>query len=332
MSSPAVILSRGAPCWWLLVALALVVKPAHAERIKNPTEPVEAATPVVESSAPPAADDAVPATAREPEPTPMDVPASQEELIPATLSSTAVAGVPLEDGTEWVLGPDDKASIPENSAAAAAFKRLRPAEHLAANSEIDKRLTRILAQERRGDLAGALHTATLALTAAPDRRQLRQITAQLQIALGRPTDVLQTLAPLVDINDSHWTPFFWAGVAELMQGHFARARNYLERATQLDSDRVEPWIARAIVEQETGNYAAALQLLEVARQRSPADTRLLLNLGYTYEKLGHTAAAIQNYKASLAGIPADRSAAKDRQLISERILKLSDSPAISAVN
>lgn len=324
--------SRRAGRWWvahapllaLLFSVIFAITPARAERIADPvvTEP----TLDTES---PAVADAAPATERAP--ATESVPVLREETVPTVLSPMAVAGVPLADGSELVLGPDDKAAIPENSAAAAAFKRLRPAERLTATSDTDRRLSLILAHERRGDLQSALQAAVVTLAAAPDHRHLRRLTAQLQVALGRHAEVLQTLAPLLEIDDSDWAPFFWAGVAELMQGHHTSARVYLERATQLDSDRVEPWMARAIVEQETGNHAAALQLLEVARQRSPADAQLLLNIGYSHEKLGHAAAAIQNYEASrsLAGRPPDQTASGPNQGLAERILRLSGSRAVS---
>jgi tetratricopeptide (TPR) repeat protein len=93
------------------------------------------------------------------------------------------------------------------------------------------------------------------------------------------------LAPLLEIDHDNWLPFYWAGVAELMQLNLDNARAYLVRACSLDADRAEPWIARAVVEQEAGNYAGSLQLFIVARQRSPALPEILNGIAYSQAML-----------------------------------------------
>ena len=119
-------------------------------------------------------------------------------------------------------------------------------------------------------------------------------------------------------------PYRWCDLGDVLlaSGQAAAARYSFERASQLDSDHVEPWIARATVEQEVGNFAAAIQLLDVARQRRPADPQVMMNLGYAHERLGHATAAIECYEAVLALLPANQNASAQRQLIAERVLSL----------
>ena len=50
---------------------------------------------------------------------PSEVPPESVDSGPAPLSATAVAGIPLEDGGELVLGPEEKISSDDHAAAAA---------------------------------------------------------------------------------------------------------------------------------------------------------------------------------------------------------------------
>ncbi len=234
---------------------------------------------------------ASPAAAGTSEPSAPAMPASPELLPdaglttgdngPAAMSSSAVAGIPLEDGGELVLGPEEKVSSDDHKVAAERFQHMRKDGKLAATSDLDREVPRILQREQSGDIRGALTSARDALARLPNHQNLRQITARLQIANGDYGSALLTLAPLLEIDRDNWLPFYWAGVAELMQLNLDNARAYLARACQLDADRPEPWIARAVVEQEAGNYAGSLQLFAVARQRSPARAEILNGIAYS---------------------------------------------------
>ena len=203
------------------------------------------------------------------------------EVGSAAMSSSAVAGIPLEDGGELVLGPQEKVSSEDHQVAAERFAHMRKDGKLAATSDLDREVPRILQREQSGDIRGALSSARNALTRLPNHQNLRQITARLQIANGDYGSALLTLAPLLEIDRDNWLPFYWAGVAELMQLNLDHARAYLARACQLDADRPEPWIARAVVEQEAGNFAGSLQLFAVARQRSPARAEIVNGIAYS---------------------------------------------------
>lgn len=240
------------------------------------------------SAAPPAA---VPAAAPAPA-----APAAPVEVAPeaglasdeggsATMSVDAVAGIPLEDGGELVLGPEEKVSSDDHKAAAERFAHMRKDGKLSASSDLDREVPRILKREQAGDIRGALLAARGALARLPNHENLRQITARLQVANGDFGSALLTLAPLLEIDRDNWLPFYWAGVAELMQGNLDNARAYLARACQLDADKPEPWIARAVVEQESGNFAGSLQLFMVARQRSPARPEILSGMAYSQAML-----------------------------------------------
>jgi Flp pilus assembly protein TadD len=156
---------------------------------------------------------------------------------------------------------------------------------LSASSDLDREVPNILKREQAGDIRGALTAARAALARLPDHQNLRQITARLQVANGDFGSALLTLVPLLEIDRDNWLPFYWAGVAELMQGNLDNARAYLARASSLDADKPEPWIARAVVEQEAGNFAGSLQLYIVARQRSPARAEILNGIAYSQAML-----------------------------------------------
>ena len=230
-----------------------------------------------------------------------EVPPESVDRGPAPLSATAVAGIPLEDGGELVLGPEEKVSADDHAAAAARFAHMRKDGKLAASSDLDREVPNILRRERAGDVVGAMHAARAALARLPDHQSLRQITARLQIASGDYGSALLTLAPLLDIDRDNWLPFYWAGVAELMQLNIDNARAYLARACQLDADRPEPWIARAVVEQESGNFAGSLQLFAVARQRAPARAEIQNGIAYSEAMLRQPGTAAQTQTAAMGG-------------------------------
>jgi len=233
------------------------------------------------------------ATATVPEVTP-EASLPTLETGPAPMSSAAVAGIPLEDGGELVLGPEEKVSSDDHKAANERFRHMRKDGKLAATSDLDREVPRILKREQAGDIHGALLAARSALTRLPHHQNLRQITARLQIANGDYGSALLTLAPLLEIDRDNWLPFYWAGVAELMQLNLDNARAYLARACQLDADRPEPWIARAVVEQEAGNFAGSLQLFAVARQRSPARAEILNGIAYSSAMLQQTGGVMRS--------------------------------------
>ena len=220
---------------------------------------------------------------------------------PAPLSAAAVAGIPLEDGGELVLGPEEKVSSDDQAAAVQRFAHMRKDGKLAASSDLDREVPNILRRERAGDVVGAMNAARAGLARMPDHQGLRQITARLQIANGDYGSALVTLAPLLEIDRDNWLPFYWAGIAELMQLNLDNARAYLARACQLDADRAEPWIARAVVEQESGNYAGSLQLFAVARQRSPARAEIQNGIVYSEAMLRQPGHGTQSLSAPLAG-------------------------------
>lgn len=213
---------------------------------------------------------------------------------PAVMSEKAVAGIPLEDGGELVLGPQEKVSADDHKAATERFAHMRKDGKLAASSDLDREVPRILQREKAGDIRGALMAARNALARLPNHQNLRQITARLQIANGDYGSALLTLAPLLEIDHDNWLPFYWAGVAELMQLNLDNARAYLARACSLDADKAEPWIARAVVEQEAGNYAGSLQLFSVARQRSPALPEILNGIAYSQAMLDQAGRRVPN--------------------------------------
>ena len=200
-----------------------------------------------------------------------------------------------------VLGPEEKVSADDHAAAAARFAHMRKDGKLAASSDLDREVPNILRRERAGDVVGAMHAARVALARLPDHQSLRQITARLQIANGDYGSALLTLAPLLEIDRDNWLPFYWAGVAELMQLNIDNARAYLARACQLDADRPEPWIARAVVEQESGNYAGSLQLFAVARQRAPARAEIQNGIAYSEAMLRQPDNGAQTPAAAMGG-------------------------------
>jgi tetratricopeptide (TPR) repeat protein len=270
--------------------------------------PVAAGTPsagVSSSSATTPLAPAAPSAALAPESaaaaTPAPTPEAGVELgerVPNAMSTSAVAGIPLEDGGELVLGPEEKVSSDDHNAAAARFQHMRKDGKLAATSDLDREVPRILKREQAGDIRGALLAARAALTRMPDHQNLRQITARLQIANRDFGSALLTLAPLLEIDRDNWLPFYWAGIAELMQLNLDNARAYLARASQLDADRAEPWIARAVVEQEAGNFAGSLQLFAVARQRSPARAEILTGIAYSQAMLEQSDGVLQRQNSS----------------------------------
>ena len=216
------------------------------------------------------------------------------------LSASAVAGIPLEDGSELVLGPQEKVSTDDHKVAAERFQHMRQGGKLSASSDLDREVPRILKREQSGDIRGALLAARTALARLPEHQNLRQITARLQIANGDFGSALLTLAPLLEIDRDNWLPFYWAGIAELMQLNLDNARAYLARASSLDADRPEPWIARAVVEQEAGNFAGSLQLFVVARQRSPARAEILNGIAYSQAMLQQSGGAVQGLNSTAA--------------------------------
>ena len=226
--------------------------------------------------------------------------ASGIESDPTSLSAKAVAGIPLDDGGEVVLGPEEKVTSEDRKAVAARFKHLNTDAKLAASSDLDREVPRILRREQGGDAVGALRAARAALGEMPHHRNLRQITARLQIATNDFPGALLTLAPLLEIDEDQWLPFYWAGVAELMQQHLDNARRYLTRASQLDADHAETWIARAVVEQEAGNFAGALQLFAVARQRSPASPEIETGIAYSEAMLRPAPAVLEAPRGATA--------------------------------
>ena len=284
---------------WATATLALDSTTANAPAAdRAPTAGVSSSAPQ-SNPAPTAAPVAVPGTTTGE--AAASAPIETIDSGPAPLSAAAVAGIPLEDGGELVLGPEEKVSSDDHAAAAQRFAHMRKDGKLAASSDLDREVPNILRRERAGDAIGAMNAARAALARMPDHQGLRQITARLQIANGDYSSALQTLAPLLEIDRDNWLPFYWAGIAELMQLNLDYARAYLARACQLDADRPEPWIARAVVEQESGNYAGSLQLFAVARQRSPAQKEIQNGIAYSEAMLRQPGSRTQTSSASLAG-------------------------------
>ena len=288
-------------CAWLWAGAAValestMVSPPAASL--PPGAGVSSNAPLANPAPVAAAVDAPPTAASD---TPAAAPVETVDGGPAPLSASAVAGIPLEDGGELVLGPEEKVSSDDHAAATQRFAHMRHGGKLAASSDLDREVPNILRREQAGDVVGAMNAARAALARMPDHKGLRQITARLQVANGDYSSALQTLAPLLDIDRDNWLPFYWAGVAELMQLNLDNARAYLARACQLDADRAEPWIARAVVEQESGNFAGSLQLFAVARQRSPARAEIRDGIAYSEAMLRQPGPGAPVPTASLAG-------------------------------
>ncbi|MGE0385811.1 MAG: tetratricopeptide repeat protein [Gammaproteobacteria bacterium] len=275
---------------------------------------VHAGDPVPDSGA---ADIAADGTAPAPAEARADIVADGQAESPEPLAPTAVAGVPLPSGAELILAPDDKAATADPKAAR-EFARRVPPGRLGAHNQVDLRLREIERLRREGHLDEAAVAAAEALRAAPQRRRLRMLAAELFTARGDYDQAIATLAPLLE-QAGDWRAFFWAGTAYLMKGDPASAEVLLERACLLDSDRPEPWIARATIAQDSGRPRIALQYLQVAARLAPSKAEIVFNQAYAHEQLGERPAAMRLYRSYLALTAGDPSAASRRAWAGARL-------------
>jgi len=97
-------------------------------------------------------------------------------------------------------------------------------------------------------------------------------------------------------------------VSCLRAGRLTQARREFERAAQLNSSVVLPFIGLACVHDELGQTATALQYLEQARARDPEDPAVSFGIGFCLERLGRIHEARTAYTQAIAQCPQLRNA------------------------
>jgi LuxR family maltose regulon positive regulatory protein len=149
----------------------------------------------------------------------------------------------------------------------------------------DIRLRLVLALLGRGDLAGAVKTLQRLSDGERERAEGRLAAAALALAGGRPEDVAQLLAPVIEGTAPTWHPL-WAALQALLfeaaasdqLGHAGAAEDSLERALDLAEPEglILPFVFSPVAgllgrhaRHRTAHPALLAEILEVLSGASP---------------------------------------------------------------
>jgi Tfp pilus assembly protein PilF len=123
-------------------------------------------------------------------------------------------------------------------------------------------------RRQRGDTAGAFAAYRRALEIDPGAPTILNNLAALYLSLGQEDEARAALRA-ADVRGSTAYTLMVRGDFDLLDGHVKRALRYYRRASRLEPDIPEPWIAIARAEMARGDGPAARRALERALEREP---------------------------------------------------------------
>jgi|GEM_PF-6129514 len=166
----------------------------------------------------------------------------------------------------------------------------------------------------------------LAIKALHNVLKIKANHEKARILLGRSyvmneeyAAAVQALMPLAKSKDSHWSMWYWLGVAFLKQNAYEHAKHCVDQALLLNPEYASNWVLRALIEQELDDHETALQLLSVANHHSPNNPTVFLNIALSNEALGNQQAAMDAYTRYLETAGRGQSNRAMNNMIMERM-------------
>ena len=208
------------------------------------------------------------------------------EPLPETESTTA--------GQEQYEKPDGPVIgfVPEQ--AIENYKQYH--QKLSIQAETSKLYQIAYEQQQKGLYKNAVDAYEKILLIEPEHQKSRIALARLYIFKQKYTNALDVLSSITEAkNDSHWSAWYWQGVAELMLNQHQKSATSLESALMREPEDASIWLLRAVVEQERGDHQTALQLLSIANQHDPKNPMILLNIALSHEAIGNEEDAANMY-------------------------------------
>lgn len=128
--------------------------------------------------------------------------------------------------------------------------------------------------------------------------------------------------PLTKNKYSHWSAWYWLGLAFLKQGKFELSIQATEEALSRNIESVDLWLLRALIEQETDDHHSALQLLSAAEHLAPNHPNIALNKAISNEAIGQINSALVNYSNYLKLVQGTTNRAIPNKVVLDRITRL----------
>ncbi len=163
----------------------------------------------------------------------------------------------------------------------------------------------ILQLEKEGRLAEAERQAAAWVAAAPDVPEARHLLALARLRLGRPTEAMRVLEPIMPGAEENPALQVSYGRAALLSGDRMRASLAFEKARRLDPNRVEAYIGLASVALYAGDLEAAESGFRTALRADDEAVEAWLGLGQTLAVKGDMAAATRCFTTALELHPED---------------------------
>ncbi len=192
----------------------------------------------------------------------------------------------------------------------------------ALDEEVEKLYRQAYQEQLKGSYNVAIRTYHKIIKKKPKYERARISLAQVLAIKGDYAGILSTLTPLTDNNDSHWSVWYWMGVAFMKQGAYQLSIQATEEALSRNVENADLWLLRALIEQETDDHQSALQLLSAADQLSPNHPNILLNKAISNEAIGQTNLALINYSKYLKLVQGTTNRALPNNIVLDRIARL----------
>ena len=158
-------------------------------------------------------------------------------------------------------------------------------------------------QARRGDQDAAARGLRRALEIAPNSEELLSAYARISLVARAPIPAIRALEPLTRMHPRVADHAYLLGVARLQLGENESAIESLERARQLEPDRIQTLTALGLAFNSGKQFAEARAILERALIVDPGNAEALAALAEAEEGLGEYAAARGHALAALQNAP-----------------------------
>ena len=164
-----------------------------------------------------------------------------------------------------------------------------------------------IAHYRAGQFGRATEVLERLLRDQPQAVPARQLYGLALSALGRDADVIEQLAPTVDVAPPDPAVLYSLGLAYLRLGR-AGFRATLERLAALPAGRAALHLLQGQAFLRDQNYDLALEELQAAERLNPDLPRLHFSLGVAHSLLGHNQEAIAALGIAVNRYPQDTAA------------------------
>lgn len=188
--------------------------------------------------------------------------------------------------------------------------------------EVEKLYRRAHVLQAEGSIDLAIQTYHKIISKKPDYEKARISLAQVLAVKGDYSGIVSILMPATENKHSHWSAWYWLGVAFMKQGNFEMSIQATEEALARNVESVDLWLLRALIEQETDDHHSALQLLSAAEHLAPNHPNIVLNKAISNEAIGQINLALVNYSRYLKLVKGTTNRAIPNNVVLDRITRL----------